>query len=76
MTLEQCQEAMIKSKKRVKCTSRTLMLFGVLGLGVSIWQSYTARKVALNVIQGRRAFGPPEPPIKNDYGEVDHDAMK
>lgn len=45
-------------------------------LGVSIWQSYSARKVALNVIQGRRPFGPPEPPLMDQYGYPDHEAQK
>jgi len=65
---------MISSKKRVKCTSKTLMLLGVIGLGISMWQSFKARQIALNVVQGRKAFGPPEPPLEDEYGYPDHEA--
>lgn len=50
------------------------MLLGVIGLGISMWQSFKARQIALNVVQGRKAFGPPEPPLEDEYGYPDHEA--
>lgn len=52
------------------------MLFGVIGLGMSLWQCYKARQIALNIVQGRRPLGPPEPPMMNEYGYIDHEAQR
>jgi hypothetical protein len=67
-SLEVCQEKSNAIKRRVKCSSRTLMLLGVIGLFASMGLAYHARDAAGRVVQGKRAFGPPddEPPAWDD----------
>ena len=52
------------------------MLIGVIGLGMSLWFNYNARNIALNVVQGRRPFAHPPPPIVDEYGDVDEEAQR
>jgi hypothetical protein len=56
-------------KKRVKCSSITLMALGLIGIAFSCVQCYRARFIATRVAQGKRPFGPPdeEPPKWDDW---------
>jgi hypothetical protein len=67
-SLEACQQRVDTVKKRVKCSSITLMAMGLIGIGFSVIQCHRARFTAMRVIQGKRPFGPPdeEPPKWDD----------
>jgi hypothetical protein len=50
-SIKDAKDDVTKRVKRMKCTSWTLAILGVLGLGVSLVHSFGARNIAEKIIQ-------------------------
>jgi len=59
-SIEEMRTKVQKNSKRLKCSSISLMVFGVIGMFFSAHKIYGARHAAFRIIQGKRPFGPPE----------------